>query len=309
MSAATENQIFQDIVNYRNINPQIVFFFETLKASTVNGTAHAVVKVINDILMIAAGDESGSGQVGKSCCKKEWPRWLELLWYIHVNKWRLASIKPGENIKNPLFTTFSRTFEHPALYPEYWFDVLDRPKSTRALCDLPDELLTAFTRYMFDCNGGGCWHAVDFNIDKFVFRCICEPMPKTDEDFDAVCAKIASIVMAAHQIVTGRLGLYISEAGRIDLPYAGMKNEDPTILKYHHFDRFSRLSFCRSHEKEKDADKRNPYPEFAARWDAIAVLTEFSLQNKGARATKTTCSRVALGTFLKCLSLLYHICQ
>lgn len=305
MSAVTENQIFQDIVNYRNINSQIAFFFENLKVSTNNDTAYAVINVINDILMTANNDESDSTRAdNKSCSKKEWLHWLELLLNIHITRWRMASIKPRENIKNPLFTTFSRTFEHPSLYPEYWFEVLDSKKSPKELCDSPDELLTAFNRYMLDSNGGGCWHAVDFNIDKFIFRCICEPTPKAVEDFETVCAKIASIVIAAHQIVTGHLGLYISEAGRIDLPYAGLKSEDSSILKYHHFDRFSRLSFCRSHEKEKDADKRNPHPEFASRWDAIATMTEFSLRNKGARATKTTCSRVALGTFLKCLNKL-----
>ena len=56
MSVSTENQIFQDIVNYRNVNPQINFFFENLKASTGNDTAYAVIKVVNDILMIFQGN-------------------------------------------------------------------------------------------------------------------------------------------------------------------------------------------------------------------------------------------------------------
>lgn len=304
MSVSTENQIFQDIVNYRNVNPQINFFFENLKASTGNDTAYAVIKVVNDILMTDASDESESVQIVDKSSEKEWLHWLELLLNIYIVKWRLASIKPEENIKNPLFTTFSRTFEHHSLYPEYWFEVLVGKKSTKELCDSPGELLPAFNRYMLDSNGGGCWHAVDFNIDKYIFRCILEPTPKTAEDFETVCGKIASIVMAAHRIVSGRLGLYISEAGKIDLPYAGLKSEDPSILKYHHFDRFSRLSFCRRHEKDKDADTRNPHPEFASRWNVIATMTEFSLHNKGARATKTTCSRVAIGTLLKCLNKL-----
>ena len=79
MSVSTENQIFQDIVNYRNVNPQINFFFENLKVSTGNDTAYAVIKVVNDILMTDASDESESVQIVDKSSEKEWLHWLELL--------------------------------------------------------------------------------------------------------------------------------------------------------------------------------------------------------------------------------------
>ncbi len=299
----TANEIFQDIVNYRNVNPQITFFFENLKASTGNGMADNMIKVLNGILREdATVSKNAGGEAGE---KREWLRWIELLLKIHIIKWSRENNESGEKIKNPLFSTFSRTFEHPALYPEYWFDMLlDVKRSHGELMASPAELLTSLERYMYECDGGSCWHAVDFNVNKYIFRCICEPAQKKSGCYEDPCAKIASVIIAAHRIVTGHLGLYVSEAADLNLQYAGLKNDDASILKYHHFDRFTRLSFCHIREKEIDADRKNLYPEFALRWSAIATMTEFSLQNKGARATKTTCSRVSVGTFLKCLKKL-----
>ena len=138
MAISSEYQIFQDIINYKNISSPTAFFFKNLRDCSANGTAENTVRAINAVLSRNDPAENAGLML-----------WLELLLNIHIIKWHQETVKPGTKIKNPLFDTFSRTFEHPALYPEYWFELPGERKT-------PEELLIAIDRYMYDCSGGGC---------------------------------------------------------------------------------------------------------------------------------------------------------
>jgi hypothetical protein len=98
-----------------------------------------------------------------------------VLFRIFTIRWYSIECGGNTDIKNPVFCTFCRTFENPAFYPDYWFDLPRDRKNLKSFIISPAELLTAFDRYMYDSEGGACWEAVDINIDKFVFRCVCEP--------------------------------------------------------------------------------------------------------------------------------------
>ena len=301
-------QIFQDIVGSQDISPKISAFFENLKSSTVNGSATDTITVLNGIFTESSANKTGSGEDsgekdnGKKAAATDWIAWFELLFNIYIVKWHKAE-RATEPVKSPVFCTFSRTFEHPAFYPEYWFELSQEKKRPKDLISSPAELLPAFDRYMYDRDGGACWSALDLNIDKFIFRCVCEPAGKAGNDEDP-CEKIASMILTVHRIVTGRMCLYISESQDVNLKYAGVKTGDPALLKYFHYDRYTRYSCIKKHELDKDADKTNPFPAFSSRWSAHAAMTEFVLLSKGARATRMTSSRVSTGAVLKSLSKL-----
>ena len=304
MIKSDDYQIFHDIINYPDISPKISGFFENLRVSVKNNSATGIINTLNSMLQ---ENEPLRIWVRNKSQKEDLPvdllTWFEVLCRIFIIKWYMVECDGNPDLKNPVFCTFARTFENPALYPDYWFELPRERKNLKSFIISPVELLTAFDRYMYDSEGGACWEAVDINVDKFVFRCICEPAREREPHEDP-CGKIASLILAAHQIVTGRLNLYLSESQEVNLKYAGVKTGDSSLLKYFHYDRFTRYSYIRERERRIDADMTKPYPEFSSQWASMAAMTEFVLQNKGARATKTTCSRVSIGTILKCLNKL-----
>ena len=304
MPKSDDYQTFHDIVNYRNISPKISGFFENLRVSTQNNSAAGIINALNHLLQ---GNGSLRIWVRNKSQKEDLPvdllTWFEVLFKIFIVRWYTVECGGNANIKNPVFCTFCRTFENPAFYPEYWFEMPRERKNLKSFIISPAELLTAFDRYMYDSEGGACWEAADIGVDKFVFRCICEPA-REGEHYEDPCGKIASLILAAHRIVTGRLNLYISESKDVDLKYAGVKTGDSSLLKYFHYDRYTRFSYIRKRERKIDADATDPHPGFSPRWASMAAMTEFILQSKGARATKTTCSRVSIETIIKCLSKL-----
>ena len=295
-------EIFKEII-YGEIPPRIDGFFENLKASSRNNTAGAMIAALNDMLTSPFTIKSESEETDRQeASPVDILTWFELLHCIYVIRWHNAERTPDKSYKQPVFTTFRRSFEHASLYGDYWFNSSAERKNKKKLISSPHELLIAFKRYMLDANGAFCWEALDFNINKYIFRCICEPAAgKTPED---PCAQIAAVILTAHQIAAGMQTLYIGESKEIDLRYAGVKTGDPALLKYFNFDRITRYSYIRQNELDLDADKTVPYPSFSPQWHAMAALTEGILQEKGARATKTTAMRVSLGTLLKCLTKL-----
>ena len=303
MSKTEDYQIFHDIINYQNISPKISGFFENLRASSKNNTAAGIINTLNNMLLekeplrICVRNKSQ-----KEVLPVDLLTWYELLCRIFIIRWNALESRKEADYKKPMFSTFCRTFEHASFYPDYWFEMPRERKNLKAFMTSPAELLLAFSRYMYDSGGGACWEAADINIDKFVFRCVCETA-KPGDGYEDPCGKIAALILAAHRIVTGRLNLYISESQEVDLKYAGVKTGDPSLLKYFHYDRFTRYSCIKERERSRkfDADAANPNPEFSFQWASMAAMTEFILQNKGARATKTTCSRVSIETILKCL--------
>lgn len=225
-------------------------------------------------------------------------QWLEIFRDIFI-LYSLKNEKKGTKNNKPLFTTYSLTFEHPSLTPDYWF--FNEQLIGNDIQSSAKAILLSFERYMYDTDGGGCWGALEWEIDKYCFRCVCEPMRKKGEE---PLYKIATLLLTAQAIINGKMGLYISSREDIDLPYLGIqrgKNTKSTLLKYYHYDRFTKLSSIRERELSLDAGKQVELPCYETDWQSAAALTEFSLMNKNARATKTTCTRVMLEEFLLCL--------
>lgn len=310
MKSSENYQIFHDIVNYQQIPPKISGFFESLKASTKNNSAPTVINTLNEILKENKLFSITTNTKGaKESLRLDLLTWYTLLRNIFIVRWRNQERKAeSDPKKSPIFCTFDRTFEHPAFYASFWFQPETDKKSTKNFISSPIELLHAFERYMYDSDGAACWSALDLTVDKFIFRCIGEAAGKMTQ-YEDPRPKIASLILCAHKIMTGNLGLYISESQNVELKYAGVSNTDPTLLKYFHYDRHTRFSFTRERERDlkKDADATNPNAEFEIHWSALAAIVEFILQNKGARATKTTCSRVSIGTIIKCLTKLQTV--
>ena len=211
-------------------------------------------------------------------------------------------------VKDPRFTTFDRSFEQLAFLPEFWFG---KPAIKQVFRQsgggiIPGDLLFSFERYMYNQDGGACWSALDWGREKYCFRGVCEPAGKWNAP-ELPLPKIASLLLAAHYIANGKMGLYISEQDDIDLPYAGIScggNNGSPLLKYFHFDRFTRFSFIRAHELALDADSQSRYAMLEPQWQSLAALTEFILQDKAARATRTTCSRVGINSITSGLNQL-----
>ena len=162
----------------------------------------------------------------------------------------------------------------------------------------------AFERYLYDRNGGKCWGALDWNVDKFSFRMICEPFQARRED---PLRKLGALLLAARAVANGDLGLYIGQEEEIELPFCGIQTGDGHeghLLKCYHFDRFTRLSFCRQHEFELNAEPSGSFARFEWNWMALAALSEFILERKNARATRTTCTRLMQQQFTRCFHVL-----
>jgi hypothetical protein len=164
----------------------------------------------------------------------------------------------------------------------------------------PGRLLFSFERYMYNQDGGACWSAIDWGMPKYCFRVVCENRKRPQ-------LHIAALLLSAHCIANGKMGLYVGEKTGVDLPYAGITDEDDTrnkLLKYFHFDRFTRFSFIRKNELVLDADSMSKTPLFELQWQYLAMMAEFILQDNSARATKTTCSRVSISSFIRALNVL-----
>ncbi len=224
--------------------------------------------------------------------------WFEIFRNIYVMN-ALEQEKGGYAPKHPLFTTFNMTFEQLAFTPNYWFETPHLIKTN--LINSAEAMRLMFERYMYTQNGGNCWAALDWEMEKYAFRSVCEPMRKLKED---PILKIASLYLTARAIACGELGIYIGTCENVILPYAGIKidRENPsTLLKNFHYDRFTKLSLIRESEFAMDSVRQTDAPCIETDWMATSAISEFIIQNKNARATRNTCTRVMLEAFSNCL--------
>ena len=285
-------QLLREIVDFRSIPPQITNFWDNLARSARGAEGWNVISVLNTM-----SERNRLGTIDLMA-------WYEILRDIYVMRAR-AQESLAMPVKVPRFTTFDRTFEQLAFLPEYWFgkpegDLKSALKSAEEPQNNPSELLFSFERYMYDQEGGGCWSALDWGMAKYCFRVVCEPARKASAP-EPPLLKLASMLLAARHIVTGEMGLYIGEKRDVDLPYAGITGggqPGSSLLKYYHFDRFTRFSFIRRRELLLDADSQSTNAKLEPQWQALAAMTEFILSSKSARATKTTCARVGVNAFI-----------
>ena len=292
-----DSQILREIVNYPEIPSEIMSFWDRLTRSAQNGEASNMISVLNG--MSQRGLPKGI----------DFMAWFEIFRDIYIMRAREQESQTMP-VKVPRFTTFDRSFEQLAFLPEFWFGK-PKPKTGNGIKQVlkqseavivPSDLLLSFERYMYNQEDGACWSALDWAIAKYCFRVVCEPAKEENP-----LLKIASLLLTAHYIANGKMGLYISERGDVELPYAGISSggkKGSSLLKYFHFDRFTRFSFIREHELVLDADKQSRWAMLEPRWQSLAAMTEFILQNKAARATRTTCTRVGFNSFISALNQL-----
>lgn len=284
------NQLLHDIVHYDRIPTRIQRFWNSLALSGDSPKRWNVISVLNTML------------------KQEIPEGIDMIsWYEIFRDIFLVRAREEESrtraAKTPRFTTFDRTFEQLAFLPEYWLDCSGDDNGNREKKrPLPDpaRLLFSFERYLYNQDGGACWSAIDWGMPKYCFRVVCEN--RKHPQFN-----VAALLLTAHCIANGKMGLYVGEKTGVNLPYAGISGEGDTrnpLLKYFHFDRFTRLSFIRKNELVLDADSMSRTPMFEPQWQTPAMMAEFILQENSARATKTTCSRVSTSSFIRALNVL-----
>ena len=284
------NQLLKDIVCYDRIPVKIQRFWNSLTLSGESPKRWNVISVLNTML------------------KQEIPEGIDMIsWYEIFRDIFLIRASKEESrkraAKTPRFTTFDRTFEQLAFLPEYWLDCsgdddIGQEKKNQPLD--PARLLFSFERYMYNQDGGACWSAIDWGMPKYCFRVVCANRKRPQYN-------IAALLLSAHCIANGKMGLYVGEKTGVDLPYAGIPGDDDThnpLLKYFHFDRFTRFSFIRKNELVLDADSMSKTPLFELQWQSLAMMAEFILQDNSARATKTTCSRVSTSSFIRALNVL-----
>lgn len=284
-------QLLREIVDYGSIPQEIANFWDVLANGAHGAESWNMISVLN-----AISEQNRPGLDMMS--------WYELLRDIYVMRAR-AQESIAMPAKFPRFTTFDRTFEQLAFLPEYWFgkpdgDLKNTLRNAGEARISPADLLFSFERYMYDQEGGACWGALDWGMAKYCFRVVCEPARKANAP-EPPLAKLAAMLLAARHIVTGEMGLYIGEKTEVNLPYAGITGGGQAgspLLKYYHFDRFTRFSFIRRHELQLDADSQSTNAKLEPQWQALAAMTEFILSSKSARATKTTCARVGVNAFI-----------
>ena len=291
------SQLLREIVNFPEIPAEILSFWDRLTRSAQSGEGRDMISVLN------------------SMSKQGLPKDIDFMaWYEIFRDIYIMRAREQESltmpVKVPRFTTFDRSFEQLAFLPEFWFgrpagnikQVLKQSGETV----VPSDLLLSFERFMYSQEGGSCWSALDWAMAKYCFRVVCEPAGKVNSP-EPPLPKIASLLLSAHYIVNGKMGLYISEREDVELPYVGIasgKKSSSPLLKYFHFDRFTRFSFIRAHELQLDADSQSQAAVLEPQWQSLAAMTEFILQSKGARATKTTCARVGVNAFISILNQL-----
>jgi hypothetical protein len=287
------SQLIREIVNYPEIPSEIMSFWDRLTRSAQNGEAMDMISVLNG--MSQRGLPKGI----------DFMTWFEIFRDIYIMRSRDQESQTMP-VKVPRFTTFDRSFEQLAFLPEFWFGKSkSKPETDNGIKKVlkqsesvivPSDLLLSFERYMYNQEGGACWGALDWAMAKYCFLVVCKPAGEEDP-----LKKIASLLLTAHYISNGKMGLYISERGEVELPYIGIfsgGNNTSPLLKYYHFDRFTRFSFIREHELVLDAGKQSTYPRLEPQWQSLAAMTEFILQNKAARATRPTCTRVGFNSFI-----------
>ena len=294
-------QLLREIVSYDNIPAPILNFWDRLAGSAQSAEGWNVISVLNTMAMRKLPE------------KIDLMAWYEIFRDIYIMRARRQE-SLAMPVKVPRFTTFDRTFEQLAFLPEFWFgrpggaikSLLKQAEGSSSDAVSPTDLLFSFERYMYDQDGGACWSALDWGMAKYCFRVVCEPARKPCAP-EPPLLKIASLLLAAHYIVNGKMGLYIGERNEVNLPYAGISGggqPGSQLLKYYHFDRFTRFSFIRADELQLDADRQGGCARLEPQWQSLAAMTEFILLSKSARATWTTCSRVGVNAFMSVLNQL-----
>ena len=264
----------------------LVKFFDSLIVARNSLNAAKEIAVLNRI----AAEERNSPVMMK---------WLEIFRDIYVAHCLELEKSADEQPKKNLFTTFERSFENLAFLPDYWFanSALVKP----AFRDNADAVRFSVERFLYSMHGGHAWCALDWERDKYTFRDVCEPK-RTEKPL----LKLAALYLSAAAIVRGELGLYVGPRQDMMLPFTGIvsaKDMKTSLLKYYHVDRYTQLSFIRAREvsPSKDADAQGDFARFEQDWMALSTLTEFILEDKNARASRTTATRVGLEEIGRCL--------
>ncbi|MBO4647091.1 MAG: hypothetical protein J5806_02930 [Lentisphaeria bacterium] len=274
------------------IPQRLVKFFDSLIVARNTLNAAKEIAVLNRI----AAEERNSPVMMK---------WLEIFRDVYVAHCLDLEKTGDDQPKKNTFTTFERSFENLAFLPDYWFanPTLLKP----ALRDNADAIRFSLERFLYSMHGGRAWCALDWERDKYTFRDVCEP-----KQSERPLLKLASLYLSAAAIVRGELGLYVGPRQDMLLPFTGIvsaKDVKTPLLKYFHVDRYTQLSFIRARETSpsKDADAQGDYARFEPDWMALSALTEFIIEDKNARASRTTATRVGLEEIGRCLKDLSKI--
>ena len=271
---------------------RLVKFFDSLIIARNTLNAAKEIAVLNRI----AAEERSSPVMMK---------WLEIFRDIYVAHCLELEKTRDEQPKKNFFTTFERSFENLAFLPDYWFANPALIKPT--FRDNADAIRFSIERFLYSLHGGHAWCALDWERDKYTFRDVCEP-----KKAEKPILKLASLYLCAAAVVRGELGLYIGPRQDMFLPFTGIvsaKDVKTPLLKYYHIDRYTQLPFIRAREisPAKDTDAQGDYARFEQDWMALSTLTEFILEDKNARASRTTATRVGLEEIGRCLKDLSKI--
>ena len=131
--------------------------------------------------------------------------WYEILRDIFVMRAR-GQESQTLSIKTPLFTTFDRTFDQLAFLPDFWFSMRSAGESAAD----PSSMLLSFERYMYNLEGGACWSALDWGMEKYCFLGVCGPADRP-VDPESAKYKIAALLWPPSSSQTGKWG---STSGR-----------------------------------------------------------------------------------------------
>ncbi len=213
------NQLLREIVNYDKIPSGIQRFWNGIAGPGDRLQRWNDISVLNTML------------------KQEIPEGTDLMSLYEIFRdifVMRASHKESLSIaaKTPRFTTFDCSFEQLAFLPEFWFDCAekaDRERGNGVLPLNPSRLLFSFERFMYNQEGGACWSAIDWGLPKYCFRVVCGSRTRPQ-------LHVAALLLAAHSIVTGRMGLYVGEKTDMSFSYAGISGTDGTgspLLKYY----------------------------------------------------------------------------
>ena len=262
-------------------------------------TRMALPQEISVLNAVAKGEYESARSAGSATYLM---RWFEVFRDIYVASCVRAerdSHAPGRNPND--FSTFARTFEPLAFLPDFWFENRNLTRE-RDVCAMAHPVRLAFERYLYCCTGGRAWGAMDWEMWRYVEKRMADVRGKNAAE---PVRRIVALALAMRGILSGELGLYVEERDDVTLPMTGLSNaagQQPPLLTYYHYDRFTQLSYTREHEFAVEYGAAGDHMKFEERWLGLAVLSDFILKEAHARSTLAAASRVARGSFATCLS-------
>ena len=292
---------FQEIVN--SVPDEMVAFFQRLESSRDRLALSQEADVLNAVAeeeYQACASASGRKTGRRPTVLM---KWYEVFRDIYILN-RTFRPDSDEVMKDPNgFTTFARTFEPLAFLPDFWF-AAERNVSRSDVRDCAHGLRLAFERFLYERAGGGVWGAMDWEMNRFLHLRIYEALRSNER---GALRRIAALALTARAVAAGELGLYVEERDDVTLPLSGFSNvhNDPKrrnpLLKYYHYDRFTRLSFAREHEFAMDPNVSGTHMRFELQWVAMAVLSDVILKESDAHSTNAAATRVMLESVSQCM--------